>query len=106
MQEFGTPVQDALRRDCTVNALFYNLHSQEVEDFTGRGLEDMKNKLIRTPLPPFETFNDDPLRVLRLIRFSSRLGFEIVPEAKEAMQSPDIKVRVSKHELSLPQARF
>lgn len=89
--EFGTPVQDALRRDACVNALFYNIHTQEVEDFTGRGLEDMKTHLIRTPLPPFETFNDDPLRVLRLIRFSSRLGFTIVDEAKEAMQHPEIK---------------
>lgn len=94
VQEFGTPVQDALRRDACVNALFYNLHTQKVEDFTGRGLEDMKNKLIRTPLAPFETFDDDPLRVLRLIRFSSRLDFEIVPEAKEAMRNPDIKVRL------------
>ena len=52
----------------------------------------MKNKLIRTPLPPFETFNDDPLRVLRLIRFSSRLDFTIVDEAKQAMGDPEIKV--------------
>ena len=86
-------MQDALRRDACVNALFYNIHTQQVEDFTERGLEDMKNKLIRTPLPPFETFNDDPLRVLRLIRFSSRLGFRIADEAQEAMRNPDIKVR-------------
>ena len=52
----------------------------------------MKNKLIRTPLPPFETFNDDPLRVLRLIRFSSRLDFTIVDEVKQAMGDPEIKV--------------
>ncbi|KAF8249873.1 hypothetical protein K440DRAFT_542583 [Wilcoxina mikolae CBS 423.85] len=89
--EFGTPVQDALRRDACVNALFYNIHTQKVEDFTERGLDDMKNKLIRTPLPPFETFNDDPLRVLRLIRFSSRLDFTIVDEAKQAMQNIEIK---------------
>lgn len=81
-----------MRRDACVNALFYNIHTQEVEDFTGRGLDDMKNKLIRTPLPPFETFNDDPLRVLRLIRFSSRLNFTIVDEVKQAMGDPDIKV--------------
>ncbi|KAF8473966.1 hypothetical protein BDZ91DRAFT_712896 [Kalaharituber pfeilii] len=89
--EFGTPVQDALRRDATVNALFYNLHTQEVEDFTERGLQDMEDRLIRTPLKPWETFNDDPLRVLRLIRFASRLGFEIVPEVKDAMKDEGIK---------------
>lgn len=54
-------------------------------------MEDIKNKVIRTPLPPFQTFNDDPLRVLRLLRFSSRLNFEIVDEAKEAMRDPEIK---------------
>ncbi|KAI5850992.1 hypothetical protein BZA05DRAFT_337958 [Tricharina praecox] len=89
--EFGTPVQDALRRDACINALFYNIHTQQIEDFTERGLEDIKNKVIRTPLPPFQTFNDDPLRVLRLLRFSSRLNFEIVDEAKEAMRDPEIK---------------
>ncbi|CAZ79882.1 unnamed protein product [Tuber melanosporum] len=89
--EFGTPEKDALRRDCTINALFYNLHTEQVEDFTGLGLQDLTARLIRTPLPPRETFTDDPLRVLRLIRFSSRLGFTIVPEVKAAMKLPEIK---------------
>ncbi|PWW79251.1 hypothetical protein C7212DRAFT_349211 [Tuber magnatum] len=75
--EFGTPEKDALRRDCTINALFYNLHTELVEDFTGLGLQDLAARLIRTPLPPKETFADDPLRVLRLIRFASRLDFAI-----------------------------
>ena len=91
VMEFGTPLEDALRRDATVNALFYNLHTQEVEDYTEKGLEDMHNQLIRTPLKPWETFDDDPLRVLRLIRFASRLGFEIVPEVKAAMKDEVIK---------------
>ncbi|CUS08622.1 unnamed protein product [Tuber aestivum] len=89
--EFGTPEKDALRRDCTINALFYNLHTELVEDFTGLGLQDLAARLIRTPLPPKETFTDDPLRVLRLIRFSSRLEFTIAPEAKAAMKLPEIK---------------
>ncbi|KAK8096358.1 uncharacterized protein PG998_014226 [Apiospora kogelbergensis] len=82
--EFGTAEEDALRRDATVNALFYNLNTGKVEDFTG-GLADMGNKLIKTPLDPLQTFMDDPLRVLRLIRFASRLQFTIDPDAEKMM---------------------
>ncbi|KAG6885520.1 hypothetical protein C0993_000516 [Termitomyces sp. T159_Od127] len=88
---FGTPLQDALRRDTTINALFYNVHTGEVEDHTGKGLEDLKNGVIRTPLPPRETFLDDPLRVLRCVRFASRFGFDIVPEIAEAAKDPGIQ---------------
>ncbi|KAI1382434.1 hypothetical protein F4677DRAFT_401902 [Hypoxylon crocopeplum] len=82
--EFGTAEEDALRRDATVNALFYNLNTSKVEDFT-TGLTDMKSRLIRTPLEPFQTFMDDPLRVLRLVRFASRLEFTIDPAAEKVM---------------------
>ncbi|KEY66580.1 hypothetical protein S7711_01874 [Stachybotrys chartarum IBT 7711] len=82
--EFGTAEEDALRRDATINALFYNLHADKVEDFTG-GLADLDAKKIRTPLEPFQTFTDDPLRVLRLVRFASRLGFSIDPETERFM---------------------
>src|SRR5579862_6307800 len=51
--EFGTPEEDALRRDATVNALFYNLHTSSVEDFTSRGFDDMENQTIRTPMEPY-----------------------------------------------------
>ena len=89
--EFGSPKDDALRRDSTVNALFYNLMTSEVEDFTGRGLQDMELKIIRTPLSPYQTFMDDPLRVLRCIRFASKLGYQIEAEAQQAMSDSDIK---------------
>ncbi|KAI1383614.1 uncharacterized protein F4822DRAFT_82775 [Hypoxylon trugodes] len=82
--EFGTAEEDALRRDATVNALFYNLNTGKVEDFT-TGLIDMKSKLIRTPLEPFQTFMDDPLRVLRLVRFASRLEFTIDSAVEKVM---------------------
>ena len=87
----GTPEEDALRRDATVNALFYNLSSSKVEDLTGRGLADMERKVIKTPLPPLQTFKDDPLRVLRAIRFASRLGYDIAAEDKLAMSNQEIK---------------
>lgn len=88
--EFGSPEEDALRRDACVNALFYNLDTQEVEDFTKKGLDDMRAGIIRTPLEPYQTFKDDPLRVLRLIRFSARLGYVIEPDALENMADPTI----------------
>lgn len=84
LMDFGTAEEDARRRDATVNALFYNIHTDQVEDFVG-GLDDMQAKIIRTPMEPFQTFTDDPLRVLRLIRFASRLGFAIEPSVQEAM---------------------
>lgn len=98
--EFGTAVEDAMRRDATINALFYNLNESRLEDLTERGLDDMKNHLIRTPLEPYQTFKDDPLRVLRLIRFASRLGYQIDQETETAMQNEDIsfalKLKISK----------
>ena len=98
--EFGTAEEDALRRDATINALFYNLNESKLEDFTQRGLDDMKRRIIRTPLEPYQTFKDDPLRVLRLIRFASRLGYKIDQETESAMQNEDIivalKLKISK----------
>ncbi|KAJ5754443.1 hypothetical protein N7533_003986 [Penicillium manginii] len=98
--EFGTAVEDALRRDATINAMFYNLNESCLEDLTEQGLEDMKKKIIRTPLEPYQTFKDDPLRVLRLIRFASRLEYSIDEEAEIAMRNEDIsealKLKISK----------
>ena len=89
--EFGTPEEDALRRDATINAMFYNLNTLQIEDFTSRGFEDMEQRIIRTPLEPYQTFKDDPLRVLRLIRFASRLGYSLDEAAAESMRDEDIK---------------
>jgi tRNA nucleotidyltransferase (CCA-adding enzyme) len=102
--EFGTAEEDALRRDATINAMFYNLRTDLVEDFTG-GLEDLKAQIIRTPLEPFTTFKDDPLRVLRLIRFASRLDFTIDEESKEAMSNPQVmealKLKISRERIGV-----
>jgi len=89
--EFGTPEEDAFRRDITINALFYNIHKNTIEDFTGKGIEDLKNKYIRTPLCPKLTFTDDPLRILRTIRFASRLNFKLAEDIGEAAKIPEIK---------------
>ncbi|GAB7362295.1 hypothetical protein MBLNU230_g2313t1 [Neophaeotheca triangularis] len=89
--EFGTAEEDALRRDATVNAMFYNINTEKIEDYTNLGHQDMQKKIIRTPLEPYQTFRDDPLRVLRLIRFASRLGYRIEDEALKAMRNAEIK---------------
>ncbi|KAL7596283.1 hypothetical protein Lser_V15G31017 [Lactuca serriola] len=89
--QFGSPEEDAYRRDLTINALFYNINTCLVEDFTKRGLDDLKFGKIVTPLPPKVTFLDDPLRVLRAIRFSTRFGFEMVEELKVAALNNDVK---------------
>lgn len=89
--EFGTAEEDALRRDATINALFYNLNESVVEDMTGQGFDDLREQVIRTPLEPYQTFRDDPLRVLRLIRFASRLGYRIDSETERAMGNADIR---------------
>ncbi len=87
----GTPEEDALRRDATVNAMFYNLNTSSLEDFTGRGLSDMQARIIRTPLQPQQTFLDDPLRVLRLVRFASRLRYSIDQETEQAMDDNECR---------------
>ncbi|ABN65978.2 predicted protein [Scheffersomyces stipitis CBS 6054] len=89
--KFGTPEEDAYRRDATLNSLFFNLNKNEIEDFTGKGLQDLQDGVLRTPLEPLQTFLDDPLRVLRLIRFASRFNFIVEPKTLEAMTSPEIR---------------
>lgn len=70
--EFGT----AALRDATTNSLFYKVNNQSIDDYTQKGLLDLATGIIRTPLRPYQTFMIDALRVLRLIRFASRFGFE------------------------------
>ncbi|KAG0275334.1 CCA tRNA nucleotidyltransferase, mitochondrial [Linnemannia exigua] len=88
---FGTPKEDAERRDITINALFYNIHTHQVEDCTGMGLQDLQSGIIRTPLEAYETFWQDPLRVMRCIRFASRFQFTIAEDAKKAILDSRIK---------------
>lgn len=80
----ATPLEDAQRRDFCCNALFYNLKTREVEDYVG-GIEDIQKGVLRCPLDPHETFTDDPLRMLRGLRFSGKLGFRIDPSVTETI---------------------
>ena len=85
------PSEDALRRDFTINALYYNLMTKEVEDFTGSGLADLEEGIIRTPLPAAKTFVDDPLRVLRAIRFATRFGFNLHGDIVDAFAKEEVQ---------------
>ena len=91
----GTPQQDAFRRDLTINALFYNINEKIVEDFTGKGIHDLKRRIIRTPLPPVQTFLDDPLRILRAIRFACFFDFLIADEIMDAAHNHDVDVALA-----------
>src|SRR3954453_14385283 len=73
---FGSPLQDARRRDFTINALFYNIADFSVIDYVG-GLEDLEAKRVRVIGDPDVRFREDPVRMMRAIEFASRLGFEI-----------------------------
>lgn len=78
--EIGTPEEDASRRDLTINALFYNVNTNYIEDYTGTGLKDLEDRIVRTPLAAFKTLEDDPLRALRAIRFACRFNFKMEDE--------------------------
>jgi tRNA nucleotidyltransferase/poly(A) polymerase len=88
--EIGTPEEDALRRDLTINALFYNLNTNEVEDFVG-GITDLENKIARTPMDPIQTWIDDPLRILRTIRFAAKYDLKIADELYLAAKNLDVR---------------
>jgi poly(A) polymerase len=81
---FGTPEEDAFRRDFTMNALFYDISSFSIIDYTG-GLEDIKARLVRCIGDPAERFQEDPVRMLRAVAMAARLGFTIDPPIDAAI---------------------
>ena len=87
-RQFGTPLEDTLRRDFTVNSLFYNVRARRIEDWTGRGMDDLLDRrIIETPLDPHVTFRDDPLRVLRAVRFAVRYDMDLADDIRSAATS-------------------
>ena len=82
---FGTPQEDALRRDFTVNGLFYDIKTFSIIDYVG-GLKDLQDKCIRSIGDPCIRFREDPVRMMRAVRFAAKLGFDICPNDIKAMK--------------------
>lgn len=82
--EWGTPEQDVLRRDFTINGLFFDPAEKTVIDYVG-GYPDIQKKVLRTIGQAYLRFRQDPVRMIRLIKFQARFGLDIDPEAKLAL---------------------
>ncbi|MCD6407828.1 HD domain-containing protein, partial [bacterium] len=95
--ERATIYEDLARRDFTINAIAENLHTGEILD-PFKGIEDIKRKIIKTPIDPEKTFYDDPLRILRGIRFATRFKFEIEEKTKEAMKKNGFRLKIVSEE--------
>lgn len=81
---FGEPHEDAIRRDFTINGLFYDIEREEVIDYVG-GVPDVRKRVVRTIGDPDVRFREDPVRILRAIKFSARCDLGIAPEVYDAM---------------------
>jgi len=84
--KWGTPEEDAIRRDFTINGLFYDIETFNVIDYVG-GLEDLEKRQVRCIGDPEIRFREDPVRMMRAVRFASRLGFEIEANTLAALKN-------------------
>ncbi|MEF9986572.1 MAG: HD domain-containing protein [Bacteroidales bacterium] len=98
--EDGTLEEDQLRRDFTINALAFSLQEEDygklIDPFNG--VKDLQAGLIRTPLNPDTTYSDDPLRMIRAIRFASQLNFTIVPESLDSIKRNKSRLKILSRE--------
>jgi poly(A) polymerase len=98
--EDGTLRDDQLRRDFTINALAFSLQEENFGELSDPfdGVQDLQNKIIRTPLDPDTTYSDDPLRMLRAIRFATQLSFRIEKRSLESIFSNRERIKILSRE--------
>ncbi|MFI1770804.1 CCA tRNA nucleotidyltransferase [Thalassobellus citreus] len=98
--ENGTLEDDQNRRDFTINALALNLNESHFGDLLDpfNGIQDLENKTIKTPLDPDITYSDDPLRMMRAIRFATQLNFEIEKESLDAISRNSSRIKIITNE--------
>ncbi len=94
--ESGTLEDDQKRRDFTINALAVSLNKENFGELIDPfdGIADISNRIIRTPLEPSQTYSDDPLRMMRAIRFSSTLNFQIETESLDAIKREAARIKI------------
>jgi tRNA nucleotidyltransferase (CCA-adding enzyme) len=94
--ENGSLQDDQNRRDFTINALALSINSKTFGKLLDpfNGIQDLENKIIRTPLDPDITFSDDPLRMLRAIRFATQLDFEIEPQSYDGIKRNAHRIKI------------
>lgn len=90
--EYGTPEEDAWRRDFTVNGLFYNIADFTVIDHVG-GLADLEARIIRSIGPARQRFGEDPVRMMRAVEYAARLGFTLADDTAEALETMQAEIR-------------
>jgi putative nucleotidyltransferase with HDIG domain len=98
--ETGTFEDDINRRDFTINTMAISLNKDDYGKLidTFNGIEDIENKIIRTPLDPLITFEDDPLRIMRAFRFASQIGFDVHPVTFEAASAKAERLKIISQE--------